>query len=435
MRWKFCPTLYLWFLIRMAAAPDIGLRQVNGRRTWFIIIGVILAVVVLAAFVSLRRSQVPIRVGHAGRETITASIATNGKIEALNNFQAYSPMPTTVRKIFVKQGDWVKPGQPLLRLEDADARLQAAKAEAQLKGAEADINAVQNNGTREEVLNTRNALVKAQADRDTAQHNLQAMQRLLQTGAASQAEVDAAKNRLRVADSEVHLLQEKLKDRYSQPEIGHVEAQQSEAKASLQAAHEVLHNANISSPQKGMVYSLPVKDGAFVNLGDLLVQVADLHKVRVRAFVDEPEIGKLQPGQLVEVTWDALPGRVWKGTLETLPTTVVPHGTRMVGEVTCVIQNDDLKLLPNTNVSVAVVTARQENVLTVPREAVHQDEQGQYVFEVVNGELRRRDVKTSISNLTEVEVTSGLTDNAVLALGSLTMQSLKSGMSVKAANP
>ena len=74
--------------------------------------------------------------------------------------------------------------------------------------------------------------------------------------------------------------------------------------------------------------------------------------------------------------------------METLPTTVVQHGTRTVGEVTCVIENDDLKLLPNTNVSVAVVTARQENALTVPREAIHQDAEGQYVFQVVNGELK-----------------------------------------------
>ena len=190
----------------------------NGRRTWIIVVGLILAVVVLAAFVSLRRSQVAIRVGHADRETITASIATNGKIEALNNFQAYAPMATTVKKIYVQQGAWVKPGQLLLQLEDADARLQAARAEAQLKGAEADINAVENGGTKEEVLTTRNALVKAQADRDAAQRNLQAMQRLLQTGAASQAEVDAAQKQLRVADSNVHLLQQKLNGRYSQQE-------------------------------------------------------------------------------------------------------------------------------------------------------------------------------------------------------------------------
>ncbi len=419
----------------MAAASENGYRRANGRRTWIIIIGLIVAVVVLAAFVSLHRSQVSVRVGHADRETITASIATNGKIEALDNFQAYAPMATTVKKIYVQQGAWVKPGQLLLQLEDADARLQAARAEAQLKGAEADINAVENGGTREEVLTTRNALVKAQADRDAAQRNLEAMQRLLKTGSASQAEVDTAQNRLHVADSEVHLLEQKLKDRYSQPEIGHVEAQQAEARASLAAAQALLRNANVRAPHEGMVYSLPVRQGAFVNTGDLLVQVADLHKVRVRAFVDEPEIGKLSRGQMVEVTWDALPGRVWKGTLEMLPTTVVQHGTRMVGEVTCIIENADLKLLPNTNVSVAVITARQENALTVPREAIHQDAQGQYVFQIVDGELKRRDVKTSVSNLTRVQVTSGLSDNAMLALGALNMQSLRSGMTVKPANP
>jgi len=419
----------------MAAVSENGHRQVNGRRTWLIIVGLLLAVIVLAAFVSLRRSQVAVRVGAAERQTITASIATNGKIEALNNFQAYAPAPTTVKKIYVKQGDWVKAGQMLLRLDDAQARFQAAKAQAQLKGAQADLSAIQSGGTQEELLTTRSALSKAQLERDTAERNLQAMQKLLATGAASQGEVDTAQNRLKADESQVELLQQKLKDRYSQQEIGHVEAQGAEARASLQAAQDLVRDSNVASSVAGMVYSLPVREGAFVNTGDLLVQVADLHKVRVRAFVDEPEIGRLQPGQRVEVTWDALPGRVWKGTLETLPTTVVQHGTRTVGEVTCVIDNEDLKLLPNTNVSVAVVTARQENVLTVPREAIHQDEKGQYVFQVVNGELQRRNVTTSVSNLTRVEVTSGLSDNAVLALGALNMQSLKGGMAVKPANP
>jgi len=419
----------------MAVASENGHRRVSGRRTWLVIAGVLLAVVILAAFVSFHHSQVVIRVGRAERETITASIATNGKIEALNNFQAFAPMATTVKKIYVKQGEWVKPGEMLVRLGDADARLQAAKSEAQLKGAQADLSAIQGGGTREEVLSTRNALAKAEMDRDTAERNLQAMQKLLKTGAASQAEVDAAQNRLKSADEEVHFLEQKLKSRFSQQDIGHAEAQETEARASLQAASDVLKNSNVAAPREGMVYSLPVREGAFVNTGDLLLQVADLHKVRVRAFVDEPEIGRLQPGQLVEITWDALPGRVWKGTLESLPTTVVQHGTRMVGEVTCVVDNDDLKLLPNTNVSVAIVTARQENVLTVPREAIHQDENGQYVFQVVDSELRRRNVKTSVSNLTRVEVTSGLSDNAVLALGALNMQSLKGGMTVRPANP
>ena len=419
----------------MAAANQNGHDRVNGRRTWGIVIGLTVAVVVLAAFVSLRRSQVPVRIGRADRETITESIATNGKIEALNNFEAYAPVATTVKKIYVQQGSWVKPGELLLQLEDANARSQAARAQAQLKGAEADISAVENGGTKDELLTTRNALVKAQADRETAQRNLQAMQRLLQSGAASQSEVDTAQSRFRIAEANVQLLQQKLSGRYSQQEVGHVESQQAEARASLAAAQQLLKNSNIAAPRAGMVYSLPVRQGGFVNPGDLLVQVADLHKVRVRAFIDEPEIGKLRKGQLVEITWDAIPGRVWQGTLETLPTTVVQRGTRMVGEATCVVENSDLKLLPNTNISVAVVIARQQNALTVPREAVHQDAKGQFVFQVVNGELVRRDVKAGTADLTRIQVTSGLSDSAVLALGALNMQSLREGMPVKIANP
>lgn len=418
----------------MAAGNENGRVGVNGRRTWAILIALLIAVVVLAAFASMRRSQVMIRVGRVERGTITANIATNGKIEALNNFAAYAPSATTVKNIFVTAGQWVKAGQPLLHLEDAPARLQGARAEAQLKGAEADLSAITGGGTREEVLTTRNALVKAEADRDVAQRNLQAMQRLLQTGAASQAEVDTAQNHLKIAESNVQLLEQKLKDRYSQPEVGRVEAQQAEARASLAAAREQLRNSNVISPRAGMVYSLPVRQDQFVNPGDLLVQVADLHKVMVRAFVDEPEIGKLQRGQLVEVTWDALPGRVWRGTLDSLPTTVVQRGTRMVGEVSTIVDNDDLRLLPNTNVSVAVVIARQENVLTVPRESIHEDATGQYVLEMTGGKLKRRDIKTSVSNLTRVEVTSGLKDNAVVALGAVNMQALREGMQVKVVN-
>src|SRR5271165_1872907 len=419
----------------MAAGNGNGQKPVNGKRTGIILVALVLAVVVLAAFVSLRRSRVPIRTGRVERQNLTASIATNGKIEALDNFEAHAPVATTVKRVYVRQGQWVKPGQLLLQLEDVNARLQAARAEAQLKGAQADVSAVESGGTKEEVLGTRNSLVKAQADRDAAQRNLEAMQRLLQTGSASQAEVDAAQNQLRVADANVHYLQQKLTGRYSQQEVGHVEAQQTEARASLAAAQQLLKNSNVSAPREGMVYSLPVQQGAFVNAGDLLVQVADLHKVRVRAFIDEPEIGKLQKGQEVEVTWDALAGRVWKGALETLPTTVVQRGTRMVGEVTCVVDNSDLKLLPNTNVNVAVVTARVENALTVPRESVHQDSKGQYVYQVVKGELRRREVQTSVSNLTQIAVTGDLADNAVLALGATNLRSLENGMAVKPVNP
>jgi HlyD family secretion protein len=398
---------------------------------WIVLIGVILAAVILVVWLSSRRSQVQVRTARAYRETITSSIATNGRIEPIDNFEAHAPLATTVKRLTIVQGDWVKPGQLLLQLDDSDARAQVARAEAQVKGAETELQAVSSGGTQEELLTTRNALVKAQADRDAAQKNLQAMQRLVQTGAASQAEVDAAQAQLHVADANVHTLEQKLHDRFSKSEIGHADAQLAEARAALAASSDLMRNLNVSSPFAGMAYNLPVRKDTFVAAGDLLVQVADLHKIRVRAFVDEPEIGRLQKGQPVEVAWDALPGRSWKGTIEYLPTNVVQHGTRMVGEVTCILDNADLKLLPNTNVSVAVIQDRHDNALTVPREAVRQDSDGKYVFQVVKGQLKRRNVKTSVSNLTRVEITSGIPDDAVLALGAVNMQPLRDGMPVK----
>ncbi len=415
----------------MEELTERGRTRLSWNPRWIITVGVILAAVILVSVVSLRRSQVQVRTARAYRETITSSIATNGKIEPIDNFEAHAPMSATVKRATILPGEWVKANQLLLQLDDSDARAQVARAQAQVKGAEAELLAVSAGGSQEEVLTTRNALVKAQADRDTAQKNLNAMQRLLQSGAASQGEVDAAQAQLRVAEANLHTLEQKLHDRFSKPEISHAEAQLAEARAALAAATDLLHNLNISSPHSGMAYNLPVRKDTFVAAGDLLVQVADLHHVRVRAFVDEPEIGRLQKGQPVEVAWDALPGRVWKTTIEALPTNVVQRGTRMVGEVTCLLDNADLKLLPNTNVSVAVVLARHENALTLPREAVRQDAEGKYVFQVVNGKLKRRNVQTSVSNLTRVEITSGIPDDAVLALGAVNMQPLRDGMPVK----
>ena len=107
------------------------------------------------------------------------------------------------------------------------------------------------------------------------------------------------------------------------------------------------------------------------------------------------------------------------------------HGTRNVGETTCVVDNRDFKLLPNVNVGVTIITAEHRDVLTVPREAVHQDDGKAYLYQIVNNELQRRYVQTSISNLTRVEVAGGLSENALVALGPANSKPLRDGLAVK----
>jgi HlyD family secretion protein len=243
--------------------------------------------------------------------------------------------------------------------------------------------------------------------------------------------VKDAENQLARANAELKLLQQKQKDRYSQPEIARAEAQKAEAQSAHAAAEDTLDQLNIRAPFEGVVYSLPVHQGAYVNPGDLVLQEADLSKVLVRAFVDEPDVGRLAPGQKIEVTWDAIPGRIWSGSVSTIPTTVRLRGTRNVGETTCVVDNHDIRLLPNVNVGITIVTAEHRNALTVPREAVRQDDSKTYVYEIVNNELQRRDVQIAASNLTQVEVTGGISDNAEVALTSVNSKPLHSGLAVK----
>jgi hypothetical protein len=146
------------------------------------------------------------------------------------------------------------------------------------------------------------------------------------------------------------------------------------------------------------------------------LQEADLSRLLVRAFVDEPDIGRLQTGQKVEITWDAIPGRIWTGSVNTVPSTVKLRLTRNVGETTCLVDNQDLRLLPNVNVGVTIIVTQHDNVLTLQRDAVHVDDDNPYVFHIVGNRLKRQGVAFSLQNLTRVEITSGLAEGDAVAL-------------------
>ncbi len=397
-----------------------------------VIAAVIAAVVVFSGWMKLHGSGgVAVRAESVVRQDIASVISTNGKIEPVHNFEAHAPAPATVKRVLVNEGDHVKAGQLLVELDDADARAQAARALALLRAAEADLQAVQSGGTHEEVLTIHAELAKAQVERDEARRNLEALQRLQQRGGASPAEVQVAQQRLTKAEADVQLLESKLNGRFSTPEVAKVQASAEQARAAYTAAQDLLRNTNIRTDVAGTVYQLRVKGGGYVDSGQLLVQVADLEKVQVRAFVDEPEIGRLAKGQKVEVKWDAIPGRTWEGTISRVPTVVTMVGTRTVGEITCEVPNTDRKLLPNVNVNVNIITAHNNNTLTVARESVHNIGGKRYVYRIVDDKLQSQEVQTGITSLTRVEVVQGLDQGARIALGAVNAQPLHNGMEVK----
>ena len=104
---------------------------------------------------------------------------------------------------------------------------------------------------------------------------------------------------------------------------------------------------------------------------------------------------------------------------------------RNIGEATCIIDNPDLRLLPNVNVGVTIVVAEQSDALTLQRDAVHVDDSKPYVFRIVNGHLKQQSITISLQNLTRVAITSGLNEGDSVALTAEDTKPLIDGAAVK----
>ena len=293
-------------------------------------------------------------------------------------------------------------------------------------------------GKADEAAKVTGDLAKAEAERDRLQKNHDALMRLAEEQAATKQDLANNAQALVNAKAEVTRLvavKEEF-DRQVRLEAERGELQVQQILSDMAALEDKVSNGRIVAPVDGTLYSLPVKTNDYVKVGDLLAEMADLHKVRVRAFIDEPDLGGLEVGEPVTITWDALANKSWMGTTENVPKQVVTHGTRSVGELLCAVNNDKLELLPNINVNVRINSKEHKNVLAVPREAVAYDGGHRYVYVVQpdplgvgKSRLERREIQVGIANAASYEVVSGLHEGEKVALPGDT--ELHDGMSVR----
>ena len=422
-------------------------RALRNRILTFLALAVVVAIVLIRMIG--RQPIAKISAVTPARENVISSISSNGKVEPIAPYVMRAQLDTFVEKLYVAEGQEIKKGQLLMELNVKDAQARLAEARAKLLRAEDDLKAAQAGGRADEVARTASALATATALRDRLQRNHDALERLMAQHAATKEELAA--NDLELGKAQAHLRE--LTAAKQEFERGvKLSAEQSglevqELRSEVTAFEEKVQDGRIVAPASGTLYSLgrhgdgnlPLKAGDYVKVGDLLAEMADLHRVRVRAFIDEPELGGLEPGEPVKITWDALPSRLWSGKTEIIPKQVVARGTRSVGELLCNIDNAKLELLPNINVNVKINAKEAINVLTVPRGAVETNGGHRYVFVVKsNGfgvgksRLERREIQVGIADTVNYEVTSGLQEGELVALpGDV---DLKDGMFVRVVN-
>lgn len=405
--------------------------RAQSSRLWLWVGAAVVLVAVFFTARSLLRERLPVRAAQADREALVSSVSTNGKVEPEINYQFFSPLATTVKAVYVQPGDKVPAGKLLIVLDDVGARARVATAESGLKAAQAGLDAALHNGTQQERQAAAADIAREKLDLAQTQHNLNALTRLAASGAASTSEVAAARQQVAAAQAGLNASQQSATDRYSAPEIARAQAAVADAEANLAAARQVEAQTQVRAPVAGTVYSIDAMPTSYVDAGHLLLQIADLSHERVRAYFDEPDLGRLALGQQISIKWDAKPGQEWHGHIERLPVTVVSYTTRTVGEVLVQIDDPDAGLLPDTNVTVTVTISSEPDVLSVPREALHFENGKPYVYKVVGDSLQRASVTTGSFNLMREAILSGLKEGDWVATGTTNGQPLQEDMPIK----
>lgn len=299
---------------------------------------------------------------------ISAIVAT-GTVEGMREVQIGSETNGKIRSIAVKEGSYVKKGDVIIHLDDT-------KLKAQLKDAEARLNYARLDLQRKTELYKEGAIAKNTLDDTQAKHDV------------AEAAVDLAKSRL--------------------------------------------EDTIIAAPITGIVIEKNVEIGEMVyanpatNKSASLVTLADISKVIIRAKVDEENIAKIAAGQPADVLIDAMPGKVFQGSVAQLLSKANKESKTV--DVKILINGSLPVFKSGMTVDVSIIAERKEKALFIPKQALVEREGKQQVFVVKDGTAQLRAVKTGFSNKGQVEILDGLDENELIVVNG--QGELKNGSTV-----
>jgi HlyD family secretion protein len=357
----------------------------------------------------LRKSEPPkVNLALVKRQTLISTLPTNGKAEPAEWQAVRAETGGVVSRVLFEDGQTVEKGAVIAVISDPSLQAEIEAAEARAAEARANLAGLEAGGKPADFAEIDNSLARARFDLKQAEKNVGSLERLRQKQAATQQEVDAAREKVQQLQLDITALDKRRSSLVGAPDVAAAKARVSDAETAVKLAKERQALSSVRSPMTGVVYGREVRQGSYVSAGDLIANVGQLGQLRVKVFVDEPELGRVAVGQPITITWDALPGRQWQGRVERKPTAIQTLGSRQVGEVIGSISNEKHELIPGTNLNAEIRTAVVERALVVPKETLRHDQQGDYVFRINGDVVERRAVKKGISSLTQVEVVQGL---------------------------
>ncbi len=435
----------------------------RSRKIALIVVAVLVVVVVVTVVVQKRKAGVvAVQTGKVARQNLTAVVTASGEVRPREYVNINSQSFGKIVEIAVKEGDQVRRGQVLARLEAIQPQADVEAQRALVESSKAAVEAAEAN------LRTAQAeLRRARADFDRAALNWERAQGLHVDQLISQQEFDARKAEFESARAAVDLSQARVSQ--AEAELNRARSTINQVRATLTRATDVLQKTIYTSPIDGVITNLPVNIGeqmvpGIQNApGSFLMTVADMSVVTAEVKVDETDIVNVKLGQPAEVTIDAFPDKKFQGTVTEIGTTALVRSTgRSTAELQTGTQEaKDFKVVvtlndppetvrPGLSSTARVTTATAENVVAIPIqaltirrrgdiEAAERREKGeknaeassvaaaapsekdkeelQGVFVVEDGKARFRQVKTGITGVTEIEVLDGLKEGDIIVTG------------------
>jgi HlyD family secretion protein len=453
-------------------------------KTWQKVLVAILIVSVLGGIVwysvyQTNKGVVTVQTGHVAKADLTSIVTASGEVRPKNYTNVLGEGIGKITEIVVKEGDHVKKGDILLRLESIQPGADVQAQKAAIEGSEA--------GMRVAAANYDSAVAtqaQRQSDLEKAKFDWDRAQQLYQEQLISKQEFDANKatyNGAVAALNSSKALVEQSRAAKEQSRFG-----MDQSNAVLRHTQDILRKTTYTAPIDGIVSYIAVRIGENVvpgiqnAEGSFLMTISDMSIVTAEVKVDETDITNVRQGDAANVTIDALPGTTFKGHVSQVgelailrssgqaATTQTTANTQEARDfkVVVTIDNPPNALRPGLSASAKIETAQKKDVLTVPIQAlavrsqsdldeakkeknsgvtlaapkpaagdarVKTDVQGIFVIRGKKAEFVP--VQTGITGVTDIEVTNGLKDGDEIVIGNYkALRTLRPGASIKVDN-
>ena len=334
-----------------------------------------------------------------------------------------------VAAVGVDIGTFVRKGQTLVRLEDADFKDRVQQAQAQVEQAKATLE--QNRakiGLRPgQKFNPENVpeVAAARAALDLTEKNLKRSEKLLESGDVSKASYDVQKSQRDQASEQYKALIHQAEQNFAT--VANSQAAVEVALANLSLTKRNLTYTTIVAPMSGYVSDRPADVGEYISPQQKVATIVNINPLRVKIDVPEQAIPQIHQGESVSVSVAGYPDRTFAGRVARISPNVTASSRTLSVEAD--VENPNAELKPGQFATIRVLLPQQGTAVMVPQRALRTISGATYVFVIKNGFAQQRLIQSGQSESDMIEIKSGIAADEVVAISNV--DQLSDGVAVR----